>query len=105
MPMEAQWERINTPLRTLTPRERNTGLVLGGLTVLAIALILILNVGKAPAPLAPGCIDATVPWIMGGEHIVRCGKRAEQLCATEAGQDSGRGRGILEACREAGMLS
>jgi len=103
--MEAQWERANTPLRKLGPRERNVGLALGAVTTLVIALIVILNIGNSPAPPAPGCIDATVPWVMGGEHIVRCGTKAKDLCATEAGDDSGRGRGILEACREAGILN
>lgn len=103
MPMEGQWERANTPIRSLTRRERNVGLVLGGLTTLVLVVVLMLHVGDKQKPLPEGCISATVPWVMGGETMQRCGEQAKYLCSNRAGEETGFQRGILDACREAGL--
>ncbi len=103
MPMEGQWERLNTPVRSLTPRERFTGYALGAITAIALAVILVLHLGEGEEAPPPGCISAMVPWVMGGEQLQRCGERAKYLCANEATEDTARGRGILTACRESGL--
>ncbi len=103
MPMEGQWERVNTPIRSLSPRERNVGFVMGLLTTLVIAGVLLLHVGDKVAPPPAGCISATVPWVMGGETFNRCGEQAKYLCANKATEETAYGRGVLDACREAGL--
>jgi hypothetical protein len=103
MPMEGQWARSNAPLRTLEPRERAVGVALGAITLLAIAVIVALNIGKGPAPLPAGCFTATVPWVMGGEQFNACGERAENLCAKSIEERTAFQRGVMEGCREAGL--
>jgi hypothetical protein len=103
MPMEGQWERANAPLRSLTPRERNVGLVATVLTTLVFVVIFALHLGDGADPVPAGCIRPTVPWVMGGETFQRCGEQARYLCGNKAGEGDAYARGVLAACREAGL--
>jgi hypothetical protein len=103
MPMEGQWRRANTPLYTLTKRERVVAIVAAVATALAILAIVLASAGDTrPAP-GPGCIRANVPGVMGALEINACGRRAQHLCADRAGQDDPGSVAIEESCREAGV--
>ena len=100
MPLEGHFQRVNTPLRKLTRRERNV--VGGGLavTVVAIALLLLLTAGDSKPPPAPGCISVPIAGRTGAELVHRCGIEARELCARAATRDEPAYRAIAAGCRE-----
>jgi hypothetical protein len=103
MPLEGHWQRTNTPLRRLSPRERNVVIAGLAVTVVAVIALIVATAGSTqPAP-APGCIRADVAGRVGGERIHPCGRAAEATCARSRGFDSPRSRTILEACEAAGI--
>jgi hypothetical protein len=109
MPLEGHYEKVNTPLRRLTRRER---LVL--IAGLAITLVACLGLLFLPAhnarPLldesgghGTGCIEVAVAGRVGAEPIVGCGVRARALCHRASGYEGPRPEAILDACDEAGV--
>ena len=103
MPLEGQWQRVNTPLRTLTTRERRVAIGATMAVVVSILVLVIATAGNSrPAP-GPGCIRATIPHVMGAEELNLCGGHARRACADARGQDDPGARAIQESCREAGL--
>ncbi len=103
MPMEGHWQRVNTPLRRLTARERNVVLTGVALTLVVIAGLVLATVGDSePAP-AAGCISTQIPGVMGTEPFKACGAEAERACARHAAMTDPGSRFIDEACRSAGI--
>ena len=103
MPLEGHFERVNTPLRRLTKRERNV--LIAGLTITVVALlglILATQSDSRPQP-ANGCIYTVVAGRTGGEPVHGCGAEAEAICAHSARFDDPRSATVVEACREAGV--
>jgi hypothetical protein len=103
MPLEGHWNRLNTPLRTLTARERRVvaaaiGLVLA--TALAIALV---AAGSSSKPLRTGCIDAIVPGVMGGQPVQGCGAAARRICHAHLRLSDPGSRAIEASCARAGI--
>ena len=53
-----------------------------------------------------GCVDATIPYALGGAEIFKCGQAAKAFC-TSAGQPGGftgtAGQIIATQCRKAGL--
>jgi len=101
MPLEGHWQRTNTPLRQLTPRERKVlvwGVVVTAITILT--LILATAGGSRPGP-AAGCIRASIAGRTGAELVQRCGEEAVTTCrhAREFGGPAG--EAILNACASA----
>ncbi len=104
MPLDQHWQRVNTPLRQLTRRERRV-LVVGTIAVLAALLALILvTSGSSSRPLPPGCIDALVPGPTGAMPVSACGARARGICAAHARLQDPGSRAIRASCRRAGLL-
>ncbi len=103
MPLEGHWQRVNTPLRRLSGRERNVAIAAVAVTVVAIVALVLGTVGGSrPAP-APGCIYAIVPGVTGAEPVDACGARARRICARNAALDTPGARAIEESCRQAGI--
>lgn len=103
MPLEGHFQRVNTPLRRLTKRERNV--VIAGLVVTLaalLALVLATASDSRPQP-AAGCIYTVVAGRTGGEPVHGCGAEAEAICAHSARFDNPRSETVVEACREAGV--
>ncbi|HEY6551203.1 MAG TPA: hypothetical protein VIY71_08405 [Solirubrobacterales bacterium] len=103
MPLEGHFQRVNTPLRRLTKRERNV--VIAGLVVTLaalLALILATASDSRPQP-AAGCIYTVVAGRTGGEPVHGCGAEAEAICAHSARFQDPRSETVVEACREAGV--
>jgi hypothetical protein len=101
MPLEGHWQRVNTPLRTLTPRERrlvSAAVVL--ITAAAIAVVL-LAASASSAPPRPGCISAIVPGAMGGQPIDACGARARRICRERLGLSDPGSLAVEADCRRA----
>ena len=109
MPLEGHYNRVNTPLRKLTNRERNV--LVAGLAVTVIAVLALLFVpAHNETPLLDenggarsGCIEVAVAGRVGSEPIVGCGTKAEQICIKSANFDSPRSETITNACTEAGV--
>jgi hypothetical protein len=104
MPLEGHFERVNTPLRKLTPRERNV-VIAGTLITVGVILALILATASdsRPAP-AAGCVSAVVAGRVGGEPVNGCGADAKAICARSANYDNPRARTINGKCDEAGIV-
>lgn len=104
MPLEGHYQRVNTPLRRLTARERNV-LVAGVVVTCATLLALILATAgdSRPGP-AAGCVSAVVAGRVGGEPVNGCGEKAEEICARSANYDNPRARTIAGKCDEAGIV-
>jgi type II secretory pathway component PulM len=104
MPLEGHFQRVNTPLRKLTARERNV-VIAGTVVTLGVILALILATAgdSRPAP-AAGCVSAVVAGRVGGEPVNGCGKDAKAICARSANYDNPRARTINAKCDEAGVV-
>jgi hypothetical protein len=103
MPLEGHWQRVNTPLRRLTRRERNVAAAASASTLaVCAALVLATLGGSRPAP-APGCIYAIVPGVMGAAPVDACGARARRICASNASLTDPGARAIEASCRQAGI--
>jgi len=101
--MEGHWRRVNTPLRRLSPRERNIAIAVVAVTIAAVVALVLVTVNDSRPGPAPGCISATVAGFTGAEPLEACGARAQQICASHSGQTDPRSKAILEACRSAGL--
>lgn len=105
MPLEGHWGRVNTPVRSLTRRERLVAIVASAAVVVAIVAIVAVTAGRSrPAP-GPGCIRANVAMVMGAEELNLCGRHARRTCAQHAGDPNPVARTIETACREAGIAA
>lgn len=98
MPLEGHFQRVNTPLRRLTKRERNV--VVAGLatTLTALAVLVFATAGDSQPPPAPGCIRASVAGRTGAELIQACGTEARELCARSMGRDEPQYLAIAASC-------
>jgi hypothetical protein len=103
MPLEGHWQRVNTPLRRLTGRERNIAIAAVVVTLAACIALIVATAGQTrPAP-GPGCIRALIPHVMGSETLDACGARAEHICQARAGDADPGAISVQEACRRAAL--
>lgn len=104
MPLEGHFQRVNTPLRRLTPRERNVVIAGTFVTIVTILALILATAGDSrPAP-AAGCVSAVVAGRVGGEPVNGCGEEAKAICARSANYDNPRARTINQKCDEAGVV-
>jgi hypothetical protein len=103
MPLEGHFERVNTPLRRLTPRERNVVLATTFVTVATILVLILATAGDSRPGPAAGCVSAVVAGRVGGEPVNGCGAEAKTICARSANYDNPRAHTIGEVCDEAGI--
>ncbi|HYQ12442.1 MAG TPA: hypothetical protein VEP94_03250 [Solirubrobacterales bacterium] len=103
MPLEGHWQRVNTPLRRLSGRERNIAIAAVVVTIAACVALIVATAGTTrPAP-GPGCIRALIPHVMGSETLDACGARAKHICQARAGDTDPGAISVQEACRRAGL--
>lgn len=98
MPLEGHYRRVNTPLRKLTRRERNVGVAVTAVTVVAIGGILLFTAGDEQPPPPSGCISVSIAGRTGAELINRCGTEARELCARAATREDPAYRAIAADC-------
>jgi hypothetical protein len=103
MPLEDHFQRVNTPLRRLTPRERNVVVAGTLVTVVAILALILATAGDSRPGPAAGCVSAVVAGRVGGEPVNGCGAEAKAICARSANYDNPRARTIGEVCDKAGI--
>jgi hypothetical protein len=102
VPLQGHWERVNTPLRKTTPRERRILWVV--VAVLAAACLAggIVAFGSSSPPRPAGCIHLEAPSTMGGVASDICGADAKRLCTGQHARTDPLSATILPQCREAG---
>lgn len=100
MPLEGHFQRVNTPLRRLTRRERTVVGIGLAATVVAIALLLLLTAGDTQPPPPPGCISVSIAGRTGAELVHGCGMEAREICAKAATRDDPASNAIAAGCRE-----
>jgi hypothetical protein len=103
MPLEGHFNRVNTPLRRLTKRERNVVVTGVSATLVALAVLLLVTAGDSQPPPAPGCIRVAVAGRTGGELVHACGMEAREICARSATRDDPQSRMIAASCGERGI--
>jgi hypothetical protein len=105
MPLEGHYQRVNTPLRKLTSREK--WVVLIGLLVIVVALLALVFV--PPSTEHPfvqsrrGCIEVGVAGRVGSEPVIGCGQKAVAICRRAAEFEDARAETITNACEEQGI--
>jgi hypothetical protein len=100
MPLEGHFQRVNTPLRRLTKRERNVVMAGVAVTFIALLALILATAGDSQPPPAPGCIRASVAGRTGAELIQACGKEARALCARSQGRDEPQYLAIAASCSD-----
>ena len=107
MPLEGHWERVNTPLRETTPREKllvRAVLWIVGAAAVATVVVAIITSGNGTSgsPLAAGCIRIEVPSTMGGSASDLCGAKAASFCTSAPAHSPPLNATALPKCRDAG---
>jgi hypothetical protein len=108
MPLSGHWERVNTPLRETTRREKLlVRVVLWALAAATLATVIVAIVtsenGTSGTPLAPGCIRVELPSTMGAVSSDLCGNTAREFCTSSAANSEPLVHTALPKCREAGF--
>ena len=109
MPLEGHWQRVNTPLRETTGRERLLVRILlvalGIAVVAAIVVAIATSGGSSKSGTAEGCIRVEVPSTTGGAVVNPCGAAAAQFCRGPVAHDPSLRGVALPQCREAGYAT
>jgi len=92
-------------LRPLRRGEKVLARGVGGITALALAVVLIIALTHGDRRSGHGCIAVSLAYSMGGTQTYECGARARALCARvgEPGLSGAAGRDVARACRRAGL--
>jgi hypothetical protein len=102
VPLEGHWQRVNTPLRDTTGRERKIVAVAVGLLLVAAIAGVIVAIGSSNPSTPAGCIRVEVPSTMGGSASTLCGERAASFCRSPAANSPPLNQTALPKCRGAG---
>ncbi|HEX4035206.1 MAG TPA: hypothetical protein VHX66_12260 [Solirubrobacteraceae bacterium] len=105
MPLERHWNRVNTPLRQLTVRERRIVSVALAVLIAATLAIVLIAIDSSPKPTPAGCIDTIVPGVMGGQPVRGCGAQGRAICLAHRGHSDPGSQAIVADCRRAGLLT
>jgi hypothetical protein len=103
MPLEGHWNTVNTPLRRLSSRERNTAIAAIAVTLIAVGGLLFVPSNESGVEPATGCIYTVVAGRTGGEPVHGCGGEAEAICAHAAQFDDPRANKIVAECNSRGV--
>ena len=104
MPLQGQWEKVNTPLRKTTPRERRILVVVAAVVAAACIAGLIVAIGSSSPATPAGCIHIEAPSTMGGVASNICGDGAREFCASHRARTDPLSGIIVPQCRDAGYL-
>ena len=103
MPLEGHYQRVNTPLRKMTLRERRVVLWGTLVTAAVLAALLIATAGGSHPGPAPGCIRPTIAGRTGGEVQNACGPEAVALCKRAVAAEGPWAEAVLLDCRARGI--
>ena len=102
MPLEGHWERVNTPLRATTLRERRIVWVVAGLLAAAAVATVIVVIATSSPSTGAGCIRVDLPSTMGGGTPELCGDSARSFCSSPVAHQRPLNATALPKCRDAG---
>lgn len=102
MPLQGQWNRINTPVRKLGLRERRIVIALGVMLVGACVAAVIVAIGTSAPAIPAGCIRIEVPSTTGGGVTQLCDSAARSFCRSTAANTPPLRDTALPKCRQAG---
>jgi hypothetical protein len=100
VPLQGHWQRVNTPLRKTTSRERRILLVVAAVLAVTVIAGTIVAIGSSSKGTPAGCIHLEVGSTMGGSRTQLCGRTAQSFCR---GPVAHADQGYLGKCREAGI--
>jgi hypothetical protein len=103
VPLEGHWERVNTPLRKTTLRERRLLVGFGALLAFGVIAATIVAIATNGPETGKGCIRVDLPSTMGGSTPELCGSAARSFCAGPASHQAPLSSTALPKCREAGI--
>jgi hypothetical protein len=103
MPLGHQSEEQR--LRPLQRREKLLARGIGGVTAIALVVVLILSLTHGDRRSAHGCIAVSLAYSMGGTQTYTCGAKARSMCSRVGGPglSGAAGRDVARACRKAGL--
>jgi hypothetical protein len=92
-------------LRPLRRRERLLAGGVGGITAIALAVVLIIALTHADRRSGHGCIAVSLAYSMGGTQTYACRARARSMCSHVGGPGlrGAAGRDVARECRRAGL--
>ena len=100
MPLEGHWQKVNTPLRETTRREKLLVRVALAVGAIAAIVLVIVSIGSSsPA----GCVHVELPSTMGAVASDLCGKTAREFCQSSAAHTEPLNHTALPKCRDAGF--
>jgi hypothetical protein len=102
MPLQGHWDRVNTPVRATTLRERRILLVFGALLAAAIVAAVIVAIGSSSPKTPAGCARIEAPSTMGGGSSTLCGSTLRSFCVSAAAHSPPLNATALPKCRAAG---
>jgi hypothetical protein len=103
VPLQGHWERVNTPLRKTTSRERRIlWILVAALGAAAVAAVVVAIGSSSPATPA-GCIRIEIPSTMGASASTLCGDKASSFCRSAAAHSEPLNATALPRCRAAGF--
>src|ERR1700760_3325910 len=92
-------------LRPLQRREKLLARGVGGVTAIALLVVLILSLTHGDRRSGHGCIAVSLAYSMGGTQTYTCGAKARSMCSRvgSPGLAGTAGRDVARACRKAGL--
>jgi hypothetical protein len=107
VPLQGHWQKVNTPLRETTSRERLlVRIVAALLAVAAIGTVIVAIAtsgnGTSGTALGAGCIRVELPSTMGGVASDLCGKTAREFCLSHAANSEPLDNQVQPKCRDEG---
>jgi hypothetical protein len=102
VPLQGQWQRIQTPVRATTPRERRIVWAFSALLGAAAIATIIVAITTSGPSVPAGCIQVEVPSTMGGGTTRLCDQNAASFCRSPAAHSAPLDATALPKCREAG---
>jgi hypothetical protein len=103
VPLEGHWQKVNTPLRETTRREKLLVRVALAVGVIAAVVLVIASIGSSSPSTPAGCIHVELPSTMGAVASDLCGDTAREFCRSPAAHTEPLNHTALPRCRDAGL--
>jgi hypothetical protein len=102
VPLEGHWERVNTPVRKLSERERRLVWIVGAIVAATAIAAVVVAIVTSGSQATAGCVEIEVPGTMGGGVNRVCGDQAAKFCKAGAPSMGPLENVALQKCREQG---
>jgi hypothetical protein len=102
VPLERHWERVHTPVRSTTRRERRVLVAVIAVLLIGVAIALFATLRGGSSEAGAGCIRVTVPSTMGGATVHACGPAAARWCRSPESRQAAIAHDARAQCLRAG---